>query len=126
MKRFPLIALLFYFSAFYDGILGVLFLVRPLALFSHYGVTPPNHLGYVQFPGLLLILFAVMFLRIAMNPAKNRNLIPYGIGLKVSYAGTVFWYWFTQGVPGMWKPFAAIDTVMAVLFVVAYIRIGRA
>ena len=31
-----------------------------------------------------------------------------------AYCGTVFWYWFTQGIPDMWKPFAWIDLVFAV------------
>ena len=50
----------------------------------------------------------------------------YGIGLKVSYCGVVFWHWFTAGIPSMWKPFAVADLVFLVLFVWAYLRLGRA
>ena len=120
MKKKALISVLFYAAAAYDGILGAVFLVAPLAIFNWYQVTPPNHVGYVQFPALLLILFAVMFVRIAAQPIRNRNLMPYGIGLKAAYSVVVFKYWFTTGIPSMWKPFAVIDTVTALLFLWAY------
>ena len=115
-----LIAILFYLAAAYDGILGVAFWFIPLRIFTWYGVTPPNHPGYVQFPALLLVLFALMFLAVARDPERNRSLIPYGIGLKLSFCGVVFWHWITAGIPGMWKPFAVADAVMAGLFLWAY------
>jgi hypothetical protein len=116
---------MFYLAAAYDGLVGAAFLVAPITVFNWYQVTPPNHMGYVQFPALIIILFAVMFVQIASQPIKNRNLIPYGIGLKVAYSGVVFKFWFTTGVPAMWKPFAIIDAVTAVLFVWAYIALGQ-
>ena len=116
----------FVISALYDGILGLAFLLAGGAMFRWFNVTPPNHMGYVQFPGLLLIVFAIMFLAVARNPVANRNLIPYGILLKVSYCGTVFYYWFTSGIPGMWKPFAIADAVFLVLFAMAYQALGKA
>ena len=67
-----------------------------------YGVEPPNHMAYVQFPALLLVLFAIMFYRIAMDPVRNRDLILYGCGLKISYCSLAFWYMFTTGIPSMW------------------------
>ncbi len=121
MRSKTLIPVLFVLVAAYDGLLGAAFLVKPLSLFAWYGVTPPNHVGYVQFPALLLILFALMFLQVALDPLRYRNLIPYGIGLKIAYSGLVFRYWLTTGLPDMWKPFAVIDAVTAVLFLWAYI-----
>jgi hypothetical protein len=50
----------------------------------------------------------------------HRHLIVYGILLKVSYCGLAFWYWATEGIPGLWKPFAVADVVMAALFVWAW------
>ena len=61
----------------------------------------------------------------ARDPIRNRNLIPYGILLKFAYCGVVFPYWFTAGIPYMWKPLAVIDLVMAVLFVWAYAVVRR-
>ena len=67
-----------------------------------------------------------MFLVIAVRPAQNRNLIPFGILLKIAYCGTVLYYWVGTGIPDMWKPFAWIDLVFLVLFVWAWFHLGGA
>ena len=120
MKGMPWIRTLFAIAAVYDGLLGLVFVIAPWWVFRTAEVTPPNHWGYVQFPAALLILFGLMFLAIAADPRRNRNLIPYGIGLKIAYFIVICGYWLTSGIPGMWKPFALIDIVMAVLFAWSY------
>lgn len=115
-----IIRIVYYLAALYDGVLGLAFLLIPAKIFNWFNVTIPNHWGYVQFPALMLIIFALMFLAIAVKPYANRNLIPYGILLKVAYSGTVFSYWFTIGIPGMWKPFAVIDLIFALIFIWSY------
>lgn len=112
-------------SGLYDAGLGLAFLVAPGAIFAMYAVEPPNHMAYVQFPALLLILFGIMFFRIAMDPVKNRDLILYGCGLKVSYCSMVFYYMATTGVPAMWVPWAYADLVFLVLFVITWKGLGR-
>ena len=119
MKTTRPIAGLFLVAALYDGLLGAAFLVAPGQIYQQAGVTPPNHWAYVQFPGALLLVFTWMFLAIARDPVANKNMIIYGILLKVSYCGIAFWYWFSAGIPGLWKPFALIDLVMGGLFVLA-------
>lgn len=121
MKKYTSVSALYYVSAAYDGILGIAFLWAPLAIFNRLGTTPPNHVGYIHFPAALLIVFALMFINIARQPLRNRNLIPYGILLKVSYCSVVFWHWFTAGIPFMWKPFAIFDAVFLLLFVWSYV-----
>lgn len=116
MRKKPAIQLFFLIAALYDGLLGLAFLIAPGSLFGLFQVTPPNHIGYVQFPALLLVLFAWMFLRIARDPVSCRNLIPYGIGLKVSFCSVVFGHWVMNGIPAMWKPFAVADLIFLVLF----------
>ena len=118
-------AALFYVAALYDGILGLAFLLVAGRVFTLFDVQPPNHLGYVQFPAALLLVFALMFLAIARNPRQNRNLIPFGVLLKVSYCGVVFWNWSQAGIPYMWKPFAIADLLFAVLFCVAYVALRK-
>jgi len=112
-------------SGLYDGVLGLAFLIAPGAIFAMYAVDPPNHMAYVQFPALLLILFGIMFFRIAMDPVKNRDLILYGCGLKVSYCSIVFYYMSTTGVPAMWIPWAYADLVFLVLFVITWRGLGQ-
>jgi hypothetical protein len=124
MKSITLSRLLFGLAAVYDLVLGIAFLTVPWLVFERCGVTPPNHWGYVQFPAALLIVFAVMFLAIAANPIGNRNLIPYGIGLKLAYCGVSAAYWFGPGIPGMWKPFTIADLVMLLLFAWAWVALG--
>ncbi len=124
MKKLGPISLLYYVAMIYDGVLGLVFLFAAPAIFNMYGVTPPNHFGYVQFPGALLIVFALMFLAIARDPMRNRNLVPYGALLKVAYCTVVFYHWIARGIPGMWKPFAIIDLVFLVLFIWSYSVIG--
>ena len=125
MKRAAWVRFLFVLAALYDGVLGVVFLVVPWYPFERFDVTPPNHWGYVQFPAALLIVFAIMFLRIAQNPSGNRLLIPYGILLKVAYCGVAFYYWTTSGLPWMWQPFAVLDVAWALLFAWAYGVVGK-
>lgn len=111
---------LFAIAALYDGLLGVLFVVAPNWIFTRYDITPPNHPGYVQFPAALLIIFGLMFVNIARDPARNVSLILYGVLLKVAYCSVAFGYWFSRDIPWIWKPFAVIDLVMLALFAWAW------
>lgn len=120
MSALATIRTIFYVAGAYDGILGLAFLLMPAPVFAAFDVPPPNHWGYIQFPAALLVVFALMFFAVARQPEPNRNLIPYGILLKLSYAGVVFGWWATSGLPGMWKPFAIFDLVFAGVFFWAY------
>ena len=120
-----LIKPLFLIAALYDGVLGLAFLIAPMQIFAMYAVEPPNHMAYVQFPALLLILFAIMFYRVAMDPVGNRELILYGCGLKVAYCSLVFLYQLTTGVPAMWVPWAWADLVFLALFVMSWRALGQ-
>ena len=110
----------FILASLYDGILGLLFLLIPAQLFEMANVTPVNHFGYVQFSALLLIIFGIMFYQIARNPVENKNLIIYGILLKLSYCSVVFFYWIAQNLPFIWKPFAVLDVLFLIAFIWAY------
>ena len=76
----------------------------------------------MQFPAALLLVFGIMFFAVAFRPRANRILIPFGVLLKASYCTLVFGYWFAQGIPRMWKPFAIADLVFAALFLWAWRR----
>lgn len=109
--------LLYGVAAAYDGLLGVAFLVAAPQIYAWVGITPPNHWGYIHFAAGILAIFGYMFLEIARRPVENRNLVPYGILLKICYVATVAWHWYHGGIPAMWKYFAVADTVFAILFV---------
>ena len=116
---------LFVLAGLYDAVLGVAFLFFGGEIFELYEVEPPNHPGYYQFSALLLIVFAVLFFRVARDPVRNRELILYGCGLKVAYCGTVFWHAAADGIPSMWMPWAWADLAFLALFIWAWRRIGR-
>ena len=120
MGRKTCMRTVFSIAALYDGLLGGSFLVAGERLFAAYKVAPPNHWGYIQFPAALLLVFALMFAAIARRPWQNRNLIPYGMLLKVSYCSVIGWHWWHGNIPGMWVPFAVIDFVFLILFIAAW------
>lgn len=109
----------------YDGLLGIVFFLVPATVFRVAGVTPPNHYGYVQFPALLLVIFGVMFLRTAVDPVAKREQIVYGMALKASYFGLVFWYQFHGGIPALWLPWAWADLAFFLLFLASWRSVSR-
>lgn len=112
-------------AAIYDGVAGIVFLLAPATLFNMAGVVPPNHFGYVQFPALLLVIFAAMFLHASTDPAARREVLTYGMALKASYSGLVFWYAFHGGVPALWIPWAWADLGFLLLFFLAWRATAR-
>ncbi len=117
MKSLTLIRIFYAIAGLYDGLLGLAFLVAAPTIFGRMGITPPNHWGYIHFSAGMLVIFGVMFLMIARRPVENRNLVPYGVLLKICYVATVCWHWHFGGIPDMWKYFAAADTLFAIGFV---------
>ena len=103
--------LLFLVAGLYDFLIGLTFLGFGPQLFDAAGVPQPNHWAYIQFASLLLIVFGIMFFAVAHDPVANRNLIPYGMLLKLSYAGLATYYWVTTDIPTLFKPFAVMDAV---------------
>jgi len=71
------------------------------------------------------MVFAAMFVAVAAHPVRNRNLIPYGMLLKVSYCGVVMFHWLTAGLPDIWKPFCIVDFIFLILFAWAWTTIRR-
>lgn len=116
------VRLLFAIAGTYDFVIGGVFLFFGTQLFDAAKVPQPNHWAYIQFGALLLMVFGTMFFAVARDPVANRNLMPYGMLLKLCYSGLVAYYWVTTDCPLLFKPFAMIDATMLVLFFVAYRR----
>ena len=114
------IRLLFAICGLYDFLIGLAFLSFGPQIFDAAGIPPPNHWGYIQFAALLLMVFGVLFFAVAYQPNANRNLLPFGMLLKLSYVGLVAYYWVTTDVPLLFKPFAVIDAAMLVFFLLVY------
>lgn len=114
------VRLLFAIAGVYDFVIGGVFLFLGPQLFDAAGVPHPNHWAYIHFGALLLMVFGTMFFAVARDPVANRNLMPYGMLLKLCYAGLVGYYWVTTDCPLLFKPFAVVDGAMLVLFLLAY------
>jgi hypothetical protein len=114
------IKIVFAVSALWDGLLAITFLFFSPAIYDYFRISHPNHFGYIHFPVLLMIVFALLYWRVATDPVKFRELIPYGMGLKVSYCAVVFYHQATGGIPPMWISFAWFDIFSLFLFFVAW------
>src|ERR1700730_11332076 len=97
--RHSTVRLLFGIAGLYDFLVGLVFLFLGTQLFDAAGIPQPNHWGYIQFGALMVAIFGIMFFAVAYDPVANRNLIPYGMLLKLSYAGLVTYYWITTDCP---------------------------
>jgi hypothetical protein len=126
MKSLLSVRIMFVIAALYDGLLGLAFIVAGPHLFDLAKITPPNHWGYVHFAAGTLVLFGYMFLMIALRPIENRNLVLYGMLLKVCYISTVGWHWFHGGLPALWTWFGVADTAFLALFFWSMIRLEAA
>lgn len=116
----PVVRLVFAIAGVYDLLIGLVFLFFGPQIFDATEVPYPNHWAYLQFSALLVMVFGIMFFAVAHDPVGNRNLMLYGMLLKLSYTGLVAYYWVTTDCPLLFKPFAIIDGVMFVLFLIAY------
>jgi hypothetical protein len=117
--------MLFWVAGIYDLAIGTAFLSAGAKIFDWAGVPHPNHWAYLQFASMLLLIFGLMFIAIGSSPISNRNLIPYGMLLKASYASLTIYYWVRYGCPDLFKPFAIIDLMMLFLFITAYQAVPR-
>lgn len=106
--------------AIYDGVIGLALALAPVKVFGMFHTVLPNHLGYIRFPALLLLIFAAMFLRGAGDPVGRRDVILYGAGLKIAFCALVFWYQYRRDVPAMWVPLAWADLVFLLVFILAW------
>ncbi len=110
---------LFIVAGIYDLVLGLAFLVLYGWIYSRFGVTLPNHPGYVQLNALFVMVMGIAFFMVAAAPERNRNLIVLGALFKAAYAGIVFFYWTCGRMPSMWLPWAICDALFMVAFLVA-------
>ena len=109
----------FIFAAFYDFILGVIFLIWFKQIYNYFNIALPNHDGYVQFAAALVTIFGIGFWFVAQDPQRNRDIIKMGILLKLSYSGIAFYHAALGNLPGIWLPFAWFDAIFLVLFIYA-------
>ena len=109
----------FIVAALYDFILGLAALLFFRQLYGWLNITLPNHDGYVQWGAAVVIVFGVGFWLVAQNPERNRDIIKMGILFKLAYSTTILGHFFLGSVPTIWVPFAWLDLIFLVMFIVA-------
>jgi hypothetical protein len=107
----------FVVAAVYDFILGVVFLVAYQAVYERFGVTLPNHPGYIQFAAAVVTIFGIAFWFVSRAPERNRDIIKLGVLLKLSYSSIILGWWFQGRMHMMWVPFAWIDLAFLLAFI---------
>ena len=121
-----LIKPLFWVGGAYDLVIGLAFLLMPYAIFDFIDVTPPNHIGYIQFSAAFLTIFGLMLFEVARKPLESRNLIPYAALIKVAYCAIVFGHFALGNMPMPWMYFAFADSLFLLAFAWAYVETGKA
>ncbi|MEI8021372.1 MAG: hypothetical protein WCH39_24400 [Schlesneria sp.] len=119
------IRLIFVVAAITDILFGLGLLVAGPAIFEWAGIPAPNHWGSIQFAALMLMIFGLMFAAVAYDPVSQRNLIRYGLLLKLSYCGLVGYYCVISIVPSLFRICAIADAIFYVLFLVSYLKLGK-
>ena len=110
---------LFRVAALYDIVLGLVYGLGFRAIFKMFAITPPNHDAYVQLPAALILVFGIGFWFVAGDPERNRAIIRLGVMMKLAFSVIVLGHRLLGEIPPMWVPFAVIDLLFMVGFVMA-------
>ena len=106
------------------GIYGIIVMapmlfLEPAMTAAGYPLTRPA--DYYGFVGVVLV-FQLIFLTIAGDPARYRPLMPISVLEKAAFGGTV-WPLFLMGrTQGIVAVFATIDLGLGVLFAISWLR----
>ena len=79
---------------------------------------------YYSFAGVTLV-WQILFIAIALNPARLRIVIPFCVAEKLSLLPTVLILAPEGRFPQLWIPALIIDLLLAALFLVAFMKIGK-
>src|SRR3989338_7478465 len=83
----------------YDVLLGGAFVFFYRNIYTYLNITLPNHPGYIYIPALFLVSAGIGEFLIARNLLRNVDLAIVRLLMKLSFAGVVFYCYFTLGIP---------------------------
>ena len=109
---------LFVVAAWYDLILGVVFLLFYGAVYSALGIALPETAAYLQLAAAFVIVQGIGYLFVAQNMDRNVDIVKMGAIYKAAYSA-VSLYHFSQGTlpHGVFALFAVLDLVFLVFFI---------
>ena len=117
---------LFLIGSIYDIFAGLGFALFFKPIYEMFNVELPNHAGYVQLCGLLIMIFGIGFYLVYKDPVRNLSLIMLGILMKAAFVIVVFGHTLLGSVPVLYVPFAGADLLFLLLFIAAYVGVRRA
>lgn len=112
----------FLFAAIYDGLLGLVFFLFYPRIYTLFGITPPNHPGYVQLPALFIAIMGLADYYVYRDMIRNRDLVKIRILMKLAYSLSCFYHFFFGSLPSLWVNIAVFNVV----FIAPYVLFLRA
>jgi hypothetical protein len=91
-------------------------------IYAAFGVTLPNHPGYVQLPALFIAIMGIADYYIYRNIEGNRDMVKIRILMKLAYSLACFYHHFFGALPAMWLDIAIFNFI----FIVPYVLFLRA
>ena len=104
----------------YDMIVGLIFGLFFKAIYNSFGVEHPNHDGYIQIAAMYIFVFGVGYYLVYKNPLEGLGLVIIGILMKLGFVTVVFGHYIFGSIPQMYVPFALLDVIFAVIFIMTY------
>ncbi|HSG49046.1 MAG TPA: hypothetical protein VLA43_14590 [Longimicrobiales bacterium] len=117
----------FLVAAAYDLVLGVAFLFLYPWVYGLLGIGLPSEPAYLQTSAAFVVVQGIMYLLIAREMTRNRDLILVGAIYKAAYAGISLYHWTLGDLPHVvFAVFGLLDIVFLVAFVMCLGAMGRA
>ncbi len=112
----------FLFAAVYDALLGLLFFFFHPQIYAWFGITPPNHPGYVQLPAIFISIMGLADYYVYLDIVRNRDIVKIRILMKLAYSLLCFYHYVFGSLPTLWVNIAVFNVV----FIVPYLLFLRA
>lgn len=107
---------LFLTAAFYDFILGILFLFFFSPIYNYFGIAIPDNSMYLQLSAAFVIAMGIGYFFVYQN-LKNRDLVKLGVVYKLVYSALAIYYFSIGLAHWIFFLFAILDLIFLVLFV---------
>ena len=116
---------LFLVASIYDVVLGLIFGLFFKAIYAMFQAPQPEIAGYIQLPAFSILIFGIGFYLVYKNPIAHKGIVLLGILMKINYILVAFGNYFMSQLPGFYLPWAAIDVIFLILFIMAYSALNK-
>ncbi|MEI8012815.1 MAG: hypothetical protein WCI27_10135 [Candidatus Omnitrophota bacterium] len=115
-----LVRVIFFLCAVSYLFYAVLFGFFAPGFFQYVNIAPPNHWGYVHFIAATSFIFALMSFKVAKDPVRGKELIPYVIMYKFFYTVVIFINKIIYDVPDIWVIMAVLSSIFTAILIGCY------